>query len=80
MIVGSYLLQLYCDFGDDSYEHRGSADHPGPAFAEIGSEESLTRSKRAARRAGWRFSGNGISGQKCLCPWCCKKGRKLSNQ
>lgn len=75
MIVGSYQLHLYCDFNDDSYEHRGSAQHPGPGFQEISEEETLTRAIRRARRYGWQFSRGG-----CLCPFCVKMGRKLSPQ
>jgi hypothetical protein len=75
MIVGSYTLHLYCDFPDDSYEHQGGSSYPGPSFREVVSEETRTKSKRVAKRDGWRFSGD-----KCLCPYCCAKGRKLSSK
>lgn len=56
MIVGSYVLHLYCD-GDN---------HPkfeyGPAEF---SEETGAEARKIARKNGWK-----IRGQKAYCPKC----------
>ena len=79
MIVGSYSLHLYCDYPDDSYEHRGSSEHSGPGFLEIASEETFNASMRVARQAGWKFSKGSRYQRKAICAWCLAKKRKLKD-
>lgn len=72
MIVGGYSLDLYCDYPDDSFEHMGLAEYPGPGkgffFAETGES-----ARKQARQVGWS-----VWKGKCLCPYCKKLGRTIS--
>lgn len=67
MIVGCYDMHLYCDFPDDSWEHR--SDEPAQF-----TERTFTSSKREAIRRGWRFHSDR---ERVICPACIAAGRKL---
>lgn len=68
MIVGCYDLHLYCDYPDDSWQHR--ANEPTQFTGR-----TFTQAKGEAVAAGWKFSG-GRHGR-VLCPTCFKSGRRL---
>ena len=72
MIVGCYSTDLYCDFPDLSYAHMGCGSS-GPGFAQF-TGRTFSSTKRQAIKQGWRFHNDG---DRVLCPWCIKQGRKL---
>lgn len=72
MIVGCYSTDLYCDYPDADYAHRGSGDFPGPGMGQF-TGRTFASTKRKAIKAGWHFTKD----RRVLCPWCAQKGRKL---
>lgn len=66
MIVGCYVLDLYCDTPDDSYKHRGGGDFPGPAVGQF-TGETGGEARRNARAAGWKID---LRADKMTCPYC----------
>lgn len=75
MIVGGYVLHLYCDYPDDGYEHRGGESSTGSGFGEF-CKDTKRDTFKAARGSGWSFTKDG----RCLCGWCAKQGRKLPKE
>lgn len=66
MIVGAYILDLYCDAKDWNEKPHTWKEFPHEFTGEYG-----TRCRREARRAGWVLKRNG----EALCPKCSgKKG------
>jgi len=72
MIVGCYLLDLYCE----NYEDRGpwpdKHGHKFRAFPVQYTDELGSRCRESARRAGWRLTKDG----KAYCPLCSGKRPK----
>lgn len=71
MIVGGYLLHLYCDtIGcQNQSARRGGEDNVPPGeFTGDNQREAMQH----ARRAGWSFTTKTESF--CYCPVCTKKG------
>lgn len=75
MIVGGYTLDLYCDFPDESWEHRGYSAAPGGGFAQFIHDENGAGARKMARRAGWKFERGGM---RVICPSCIQKERILT--
>lgn len=75
MIVGGYVLHLYCDFPDESYDHQGGEVYKGYGFGEFGGDSKQAAYKEA-RNYGWRFTRDG----RCICGWCLSQGRSLEKQ
>jgi hypothetical protein len=71
MVVGGYSLDLYCDFPDEAYTHRGSADFAGVGRGSFAAETGPV-AKALAKRAGWWMDQRGT---RALCPSCRKAGR-----
>lgn len=63
MIVGCYVMDLYCDSGQGCRAH----DQYGPRIGRLAVYTGHTEAecKRAARKAGWKFKG-----AQCFCPAC----------
>ena len=72
MIVGGYVLHLYCDYPDNSYQHIGGESSSGFGFGEFAGDNKR-EAYRDARKYGWKFTQDG----RCLCGWCADQGRKL---
>ncbi len=73
MVIGGYSLDLYCDFPDESWQHRGSASYAGEGFGDFAAESGPT-TRSLARRAGWKIERGQL---RALCPSCQKAGRVL---
>lgn len=73
MVIGGYSLDLYCDFPDEAYKHRGSADFPGAGCANFAAETGPL-AKKLAKRAGWKIERGE---RRAICPSCQKAGRVL---
>lgn len=67
MVVGSFVLHLYCDIPDESHQHRGSA------FAEF-SGDTAGQARARARQSGWRFERGLL---RVRCPSCVAARRTL---
>lgn len=74
MIVGCYVLDLYCDdprhekFNSDKSDwYLGSPERPAQFVHEHGS-----RARTLARRAGWKLD---VRNDKAICPRCAKRDR-----
>lgn len=73
MVVGGYSLDLYCDYPDESYAHRGSAQFAGAGKADFAAETGPA-AKAEAKRAGWKIERGE---RRAICPSCQKVGRIL---
>jgi hypothetical protein len=76
MIVGCYLLDLYCDNPDCSHRKYvlGRVDDAPNPYAGTHMDfagRNKTDCLRQARQAGW-----GIGSRRQLCPECMQKGRQ----
>lgn len=80
MIVGGYVLTLYCDNKIDEGsmqqrgEHMGSRKSPCPSQATFTHGESGAKARSEARSAGWMVS---LLYRRALCPSCVKAGYVL---
>jgi hypothetical protein len=73
MVVGGYSLDLYCDFPDESWDHRGNAQFAGYGRADFAAE-SGPEARAQAKRAGWKIDRGQM---RAICPTCQKAGRVL---
>jgi hypothetical protein len=73
VIIGGYSLDLYCDFYDESWKHRGTAQFPGEGTADFAAESGPS-ARALAKLAGWKIE-RGL--RRALCPSCQKAGRIL---
>ncbi len=73
MVIGGYSLDLYCDFPDEAYKHRGSPGYPGDGVGDFAAESGPV-ARSLARRAGWKIERGG---RRALCPMCQRLGRVL---
>ncbi len=62
MIIGRYMLDLYCD---GIHEELGDVEAPELPASIIGTDFADCR--RKAIRSGWKLSEDG---KRCLCPEC----------
>lgn len=67
MIVGGYVLHLYCRYLAEEGYDRHSTGQPGQ-MREIGAKNRAA-ALREARRLGWRFNRDDVT-----CPVCVKHG------
>ena len=72
MIVGCYVLHLYCDAPEGSCANGWHEENTDEFTGETASE-----ARRWARDGGWTLD---MHAGKALCPSCKKLGRRLSKE
>lgn len=76
MIVGGYVLHLYCDSGRREFDQKDKPGHQHGMSSNAAefSAETGPQARARARRSGWRLD---VKRDRALCPICSGKKKPL---